>query len=249
MMRNVFFLFCFACLAFAASLSAAGPITNRYLANRYLERCPHYSYVAKRAFVAGVLFPDICHILPESKKEGVVFHVNASLEEVRKASSPFAAGVLFHGFINRQRELYHEQSGLYNLLQEKAIAKPQLTLDFWEDEILFSYKDGNSWSADLQKIYPEEQATGIDVATIKSWHRMMQSSGLFPPSTFLPIVTKLRQSFGSHTPQELSLVNTNLSRLHDDKQLIGHVAKIVHHFDLLFSEEEQRLAGQRRPRG
>lgn len=220
---------------FPLRLEAAGPVTNTYLANRFLKRCPHYSAPAKRAFLSGVLFPDIHHVLKENEKKFLKeAPENPSLEQVLATRSAFDAGVLFFHFINAERERYHEQSGLYTLMKEANIPSPQLTLDFWEDEKLIYREDGKDYKAETDKILAEEKASGISVDSIKKWHKMMSYSSFFAPSKFLGIVTRIKQSFGPHTSKDLKVVCDNLGRMKKDNRYSTYVTSMVQHFDDLF---------------
>ena len=91
------------CILYVTSLQAAAPVFHVLCAEWYLSRCKiTYTRKQKEAFLRGTLFPDIRYIAAFPRS--VTHRKNITLNTIISTENPFTAGLLFHTYVDEQRE-------------------------------------------------------------------------------------------------------------------------------------------------
>lgn len=117
----------------------AGEATHIILADRCIER--HSTLFDRSQFLQGTVFPDIRYLGDLSRDE--THDATVSLSDVVASSDAFVAGVRFHSVVDRVRNDFMKQSGIYDLCP--PFLYDQQALKLCEDEILYdAYSDWNT---------------------------------------------------------------------------------------------------------
>src|SRR5438132_13939173 len=88
----------------------AAPIAHIFLAVQMLAG-PFHGLFDEKEFIVGTSFPDIRYLKVVSREETHFSHV--TLEDIVQETDSFKAGMLFHSFVDEQREAYIIAHGFY----------------------------------------------------------------------------------------------------------------------------------------
>src|SRR5438552_12343909 len=112
----------------------AAPIAHIFLALEMLTG-PFSGLFNEREFIIGTSFPDIRYLNVIDREKTHLSHV--TLEEILQEPDSFKAGMLFHSFVDEQREKYIVAHGFYGELPSFIFITQ--VLKFAEDIILKHY--------------------------------------------------------------------------------------------------------------
>lgn len=208
--------------------SMPGPITHIVLAEKVFSE--HFASFSEGEFFIGASFPDIRNIVGNIKKEA---HPKViSFDCVKRASSAFQAGWLFHSFVDqlrntRENKLY---AGLPNLKHFTASMK------LFEDECLYGKID--FWGpvvVDLDEILLEElEFDSVSKVNIRKWHSMLQDYFSEKPNK------KTRRVFFKEglgfSEDEMNIVEKNIAKLKNDKIALNIVENFYKGFEELLEK-------------
>lgn len=147
----------------------AAPIAHVFLAVGFL------SVVAGRfnekEFIRGTLFPDIRYL--KVVQRGQTHFKNISLNDVKKEQNAFKAGVLFHSFVDEEREKFMVAHKVYERLPNFKFTTQALKLA--EDQALMNLVDIKKYSDYFSgALLLEEQGYGIADEHVHAWHNFLR---------------------------------------------------------------------------
>lgn len=155
----------------------AGPVMHILLALKVISA----GYLQPQdipAFVVGTSFADIRY-LKVIEREKTHYNPIAWSDVVHEKSS-FFAGLKLHSFVDRVREEYWQQTGIYNELPAHPLLSQCMKLV--EDEIVYQYVDDWHQVAHcFDRVYKEELSFGIAKIDIEHWHGLLQLYIKQPP--------------------------------------------------------------------
>lgn len=146
----------------------AAPIAHIFLAVQMLAGpLKHFN---EKEFIIGTSFPDIRY-LNVIKRTQTHFE-NVKLADILKEKNSFKAGMLFHSFVDEQREKFIVEHKFYDKLPHFKFTSQ--SLKFAEDEILKSLFDISKYQSYFENILEDEKTFGIESDQIKNWHNFLQ---------------------------------------------------------------------------
>lgn len=147
----------------------AAPIAHIFLATQMLAG-PFQGLFNEKEFIIGTSFPDIRYLKVAARAQTHITHV--TLESIIKEKDSFKAGMLFHSFVDEQREAYVVENHFYEKIPSFKFTTQ--SLKFAEDDILKSQFDITSYISYFDKIIEQEKSFGITETNIKNWHNFLQ---------------------------------------------------------------------------
>lgn len=147
----------------------AAPIAHVFLAVQMLAG-PFKGFFNEKEFIVGTSFPDIQYLKVVNRAQTHVARV--ALEDIRREKDSFKAGLLFHSFVDEQREAYVVANKLYAKLSSFRFTTQ--SLKFAEDEILKSFFDSKRYQSYFDTILAGEKTYAIPQEQIKQWHLFLQ---------------------------------------------------------------------------
>ncbi len=147
----------------------AAPITHIVLADKVFNT--HFSDKDKAKFFIGTSFPDIRYLgVIEREKT----HINVeNIDETKKEDS-FMAGLKLHVYIDKIREEYITDKGMYELVPKTKESVTAIKL--LEDKLLYDkISDWNAISIYFNDVLDEEIAFGLERSSIQRWHKLLQN--------------------------------------------------------------------------
>lgn len=147
----------------------AAPIAHIFLAVQMLSG-PLKGIFDEKEFIIGTSFPDIRYLKVVERTETHVQHV--TLQDIFKEKDSFKAGLLFHSFVDEQRETYMIRHNVYQKLPQFRFSSQ--SLKFAEDELLKAHFDIAHYGNYFDDILDAETMYGIDVQHIRAWHTFLQ---------------------------------------------------------------------------
>lgn len=139
-------------------------VLTKKLYNRYFKDKDR-----KELFI-GTCFPDIRH-LAGIHRDATHFH-GISLAEVM-SEDPFMAGVIFHSYVDDNREAYVRAREIYKLAPESEYIIH--ALKFFEDQMLYEkIQDWNEYVGFFDEILKGELGFGMSKETVREWHSILQ---------------------------------------------------------------------------
>jgi hypothetical protein len=147
----------------------AAPITHIVLADKVFNS--HFSDKDKAKFFVGTSFPDIRYlgIIQREKTHLAV----EDIEEIQKESS-FMSGLKLHVYIDKIREEYISQKGIYDLVPKTRESITAIKL--FEDQLLYDrIRDWETISTYFNDVLEEEVDFGLQKPDIQKWHTLLQN--------------------------------------------------------------------------
>jgi hypothetical protein len=147
----------------------AAPIAHVFLAIQFLAG-PLQNMFNEEEFIVGTSFPDIRYLKVIGREE--THFKDVSLQDIKKETNSFKAGMLFHSFVDEKREEYIVRNHFYEKVPNFRFTSQ--SLKFAEDQILMDYFDIKKYQSYFNKIYPEERFYKISDENLRSWHNFLQ---------------------------------------------------------------------------
>lgn len=147
----------------------AAPIAHIFLAVQLLAG-PCKGLFNEKEFIVGTSFPDIRYLKVVERTE--THFTNVTLQDILKEKDSFKAGMMFHSFVDEQREAYVVKNHLYDKIP--AFRFTSQSLKFAEDELLKPRFHSIQYSGYFDDILDAEKAYGIDEQHIRVWHTLLQ---------------------------------------------------------------------------
>lgn len=154
------------------------PATHILIAEKIFEQ--HFNHLNRKDFLIGTCFPDIRY--PSNIERERTHLSNLSLVKVQ-SQSPFKAGLLFHGLVDRLWNSFvrkHKKQ----LFAEVPHNRPMFhTIKILQDGCL--YDKGEDWqrtTSYFKTIHPEELDYGIRMSMVQRWHDMLTNYLSKPPN-------------------------------------------------------------------
>lgn len=147
----------------------AAPIAHIFLAVQMLAG-PFKGLFDEKEFIIGTSFPDIRYLKVTERAETHFEDVN--LKDILQEKDSFKAGMLFHSFVDEQREAYVVKNKFYEKISVFRFSSQ--SLKFAEDEILRQQLNISKYSAYFDDIIDAEKKFNISKEHIKRWHGFLQ---------------------------------------------------------------------------
>ena len=147
----------------------AAPIAHIFLAIQMLSG-PFEGRFDEKEFILGTSFPDIRYLKVVERAE--THFPDITLEDILQEKNSFKAGILFHSFVDEQREAYVVENHFYEKIPNFRFASQ--SLKFAEDEILKQLFNTKQYQSYFDKILKEEKAYNIPELYIRTWHTFLQ---------------------------------------------------------------------------
>lgn len=221
----------------ATILSAAAPGVHILCAQIYFKNCrPNYTQAQRDEFIRGTLFPDIRYIarIPRSKTH----QKNVTLDQVKKAPSPFKAGMLFHAYVDEQREIIAQDQKIYEHLSDIPAQKKGLFLKVVEDELCYhSLQDIPKLRHAFLVYDTEEGAYGISFLRRMAWHRILRGYLKKSPLTLLEQKIASKSGYFTISYESIAQALPLLKKYKEDAQVKRYVAHFLENFEKLLQKE------------
>ena len=155
----------------------AAPITHVVLAEKIFNK--YFSNKSRKEFFVGTCFPDIRYlgVIDRSKTH---FEENSFVDILQ--SDSFIAGMKFHSFVDKVREKYMKEKGLYTLFPDSEYLTQAVKI--FEDGVLHEkIKDWGEIERCFGEIDEGEMKFGIAKEDVERWHTLLRHyfSGTFIP--------------------------------------------------------------------
>jgi hypothetical protein len=147
----------------------AAPIAHIFLATQMLAG-PFKGLFNEHEFIVGTSFPDIRYLKVVERTE--THFTSVRLDDILQEKDSFKAGMLFHSYVDEQRESYILKHKIYEQLPQFRFTSQ--SLKFAEDEILKPHFDVALYSAYFDDVLESELAYNISVEHVRSWHAFLQ---------------------------------------------------------------------------
>lgn len=150
----------------------AAPIAHLFLAAQFLAALPPHFFHEKE-FMVGTSFPDIQYLQVIERAQ--THFSGVTLQDILHEKNSFKAGMLFHSFVDEQREAFVVKNHFYEKIPNFKFRSQ--ALKFAEDEFLKSYFDVLRYLPYFDEIIDEERHFQISDESIKNWHACLQAYG------------------------------------------------------------------------
>lgn len=147
----------------------AAPIAHIFLALQMLAG-PFEGYFNEREFILGTSFPDIRYLKVVERSE--THFSGITLEAILQEKNSFKAGMLFHSFVDEQREAYVVENHFYEKIPTFRFTSQ--SLKFAEDELLRTLYNTKQYQSYFDEIIEEERTYSIPDDDIHAWHTFLK---------------------------------------------------------------------------
>ena len=125
-----------------------------------------------KEFIIGTSFPDIRYFGKISREETHAKQI--TLDMIKKESSSFKAGMLFHALVDEKRLSYMQKHNVYEIIPKNRYS--DTSLKFFEDILLYDkVKNWEKIISYFDTILYEERLFGIPEEQIVKWHRFLKN--------------------------------------------------------------------------
>lgn len=147
----------------------AAPIAHVFLAIQVLAG-PLKDTFNEKEFILGTSFPDIRYLKIVERAET---HIeNVTFDDIKNETNSFKAGLLFHSFVDAEREKYIVEHNMYDALPTFRFTTQ--SLKFAEDHLLRELFNVQEYSDYFYDILTEQLSFNISEETIRKWHFFLQ---------------------------------------------------------------------------
>lgn len=146
----------------------AAPIAHIFLAVQMLSG--PFKHFNEKEFIVGTSFPDIRYLKVVKRTE--THFKNITLEDILQEKNSFKAGMLFHSFVDEQREKFIARHKLYDELPKFKFISQSLKLA--EDKIIKDQFNIAQYHSYFSEILVYEKAFEINDIYVQTWHDFLQ---------------------------------------------------------------------------
>lgn len=233
-MRTFFLLLMLTFVTAFPHTHAAGPVTHAYLTEKLFEKYPNrYDEEEQQRFMLGTLFPDIRY-LGKIKRQQTHFE-KISLKEILEEKSPFVAGMMFHSYVDNNRNTFIATQKIFSKIPREIKRQYQaMYLKLVEDQIVYEKKA--SWQKiidDLKEFDPEELDKGMEKSTIEVWHAALSFFFQSSPSTALSIMSFSNKKVLNVDPEDLAIWKNLLPTSTESADFLEYTQDMILHFDTI----------------
>lgn len=196
----------------------AGPVTHIVLALKIIASGLIDTDV--KEFIIGTSFPDIRYLGVIERDK--THYKNVTWHDIVTEQSPFYAGLKFHAFVDRIREEYMHNSGIYTFIRETSYRSQCMKVA--EDQILYAHcSDWTTITAFFGAIAPEELTFGIQNTDVMRWHKFIQwycAQPFLDEKPLIGMFVTLSPTFSDHAHDMIELIKA-LTINSDFKNLVA----------------------------
>ncbi len=236
---------------------SAGPVIHLYLAQKFCQIVNITDDRFLQAFYRGTLLPDIRYLTTLTRYQT---HSRASLDRVYLYAEralqnhdyyyAFAAGMIFHSYLDYLREGIVVKNKVYELLTSKGVPEQEMVtfVKLLEEELFFDKTDKGLTVIGLEESSPEEllfmQRHNQSLQVLDVWHKnVMRSLSCSISQLFAECAASNSTIYNYISPELQSIWNELFSRMLNDIEVIELVAKTitdVEHFLLIEQYKSKR---------
>ncbi len=227
-------------LLIAQSTQGAAPVVHAYFAELYFKHCkPCYTQKERDAFLRGTLFPDIRYIA--SIPRTVTHKKDVTLDSIIATKSPFTAGLLFHTYVDEQRECIAQSISIYEHLKEVPYRYKALVLKTIEDEHTYSKLVHKTAITALRVFDGEERNYGIPIHKRMLWHRLLRNYFRQSPLTLLKERAQRGTGYLGTSPEHTAKMYRFTVKYVNDSKICSYVDKLMKDFEALLREHKSTV--------
>lgn len=205
----------------------AAPITHIVLAEKVFNN--HFSNLEKDKFFVGTSFPDIRYLRIIQREQ--THPPDITLSQI-KSNDSFNGGLMFHVWVDRVREGYMQEKGIYSLMPQSKLTIQSLKL--FEDELF--YEKLSNWGSIIsyfEEVLSKELEYPIKRDDVMKWHKLLQYYFAQKPT-----IETRKTLFEAIYFDEKSIieVEANLAEMRNNKKILDIIENFYNNFDKLFIE-------------
>lgn len=226
----------FAFIALFHPLPAAAPVVHAHCAELYFRYCrPDYSQQQRDAFLRGTLFPDIRYIakIPRSRTH----EKQVSLSKIMKTKNPFTAGLLFHSYVDKQREAIAQQQKIYEHLTDVPQKQKGRFLKTVEDELCYHALNSHRVRQALLRYDSEEAGYGVSFIKRMAWHRILRNYLRQSPLQLFERKASVKSGYFSMSPEMVRKASVLIKKYKADKKVTDYFAHFLTTFENLLQKK------------
>ena len=170
----------------------AAPLGHIYLALQLLNR--PFNGVNPQDFLIGTSFPDIRY--PAQLPRNATHTQPVNLQLIFAEKDAFKQGMLFHSFVDQEREFYMKEHQIERLLP--SLPHQNGILKGLEDQLLYPKINDKTFIRFFDEIIFQEIEIVENKKIIKDWHTQLQNYFFYGPTpqTIRPFVKNSIPHFG-----------------------------------------------------
>ncbi len=226
----------FSCIGASYPLPAAAPVVHAHCAELYFRYCrPDYTQQQKDVFLRGTLFPDIRYIakIPRSKTH----EKQVTLHKIMKTKNPFTAGLLFHSYVDEQREAIAQKQKIYEHLSDVPEKQKGRLLKTVEDELCYHALNTHRVRKALLRYDTEEATYGVSFIKRMAWHRILRNYFRQSPLELFERKASTKSGYFSMSPKTVSKASVLIKKYKADKKVTDYVAHFLTTFENLLQKK------------
>lgn len=147
----------------------AAPIAHIFLALQILSG-PLKGLFNEKEFILGTSFPDIRYLNIIGRNN--THFDDVTFEQLKQERDSFKAGMLFHSFVDEQREQYVVEHNLYDLIPHFKFMTQ--SLKFAEDILLCPLIDTSKFISYFDERVPQESTFNVSDENVQRWHLFLK---------------------------------------------------------------------------
>lgn len=237
-MRQRLLVGCLLLIIFTLQIvDAACPITHAAFTEMLWEYHDQYNEEDKMAFMIGTLFPDIRYLAECDRSVTHFDHV--TLEDVLLEKNPFLAGMLFHSYVDKEREVYLVSKGIYDYISPLNSPRPTTLIKLVEDEFIFDLVDLVYCKRCVKVILDEETKFGIELDKIEEWHYLLNNYFTYKPSVILNYLSWKKIGIMGIKGSQMGQMYSNHQVLLKDPAMNDYVEGLLSHFENLLQNKQK----------
>ena len=203
----LYFLLFAVLLPYQSSLDAAAPVVHAYCAQQFFKT-KRYTPWEQQLFMIGTLFPDIRYLarIPRTKT-----HTKwVTLQEIRSTKDPFEAGLLFHSYVDEQRERIAQREKAYDVLAFIPKGSKGHFLKAVEDQLCYDRLDVPSAISAMNRYAKNERRYKISSLYIHLWHFIIRNYLKQSPAKLFKEAARKKRGYATMKPATVARMSTLL---------------------------------------
>lgn len=231
-MVQYFFLFV-SLVQCSSPLLAAAPVVHAYCAQLYFKT-KQYTPREQELFMIGTLFPDIRYLahIPRTRTH----RKQVTLQEIRATKDPFEAGLLFHSYVDEQRERIAQREKVYDVLAFVPKGSKGHFLKAVEDELCYDRLDVPSVLRAMNSYARNERNYKISSLYIHLWHFIIRNYLKQSPGKLFKECARKKRSYATMKPAVVGRLSVLIENYAQDERIKKYVQTFLDEFEKLLQQ-------------
>ncbi len=231
-MIKYFFLF-FLLIPCQSSLHAAAPVVHAYCAQQFFKT-RYYTPLEQQLFMIGTLFPDIRYLarIPRTRTH----RKRVTLQEIRATRDPFEAGLLFHSYVDEQRERIAQREKAYDVLAFVPKGSKGHFLKAVEDELCYDRLDVPSAISAMNTYARNERSYKISSLYIHLWHFIIRNYLKQSPGKLFKEAARKKRGYAIMKPATVARMSSLLESYAQNERIKKYVHTFLDEFEKLLQQ-------------